>query len=66
MHLYVGVASFRPVPMTTRPAKLALFASYQVTVLLGVLFMPAALAASRLGVPVPFDRLLSALHERVE
>jgi hypothetical protein len=52
--------------MTMRPVRFTLFALYQLSVVLGVLFMPAALLARRLGVPVPFDRLLSGLGERVD
>ncbi|MFB6119002.1 hypothetical protein [Halosegnis sp.] len=52
--------------MTIRPARFALFVSYQLTVLLGVLLMPVALLARQFGVPVPFDRVLSTLDKRVE
>ena len=52
--------------MTTRPVRFTLFALYQLSVLLGVLCMPVALLAHRLGVPVPFERLLSRLGRRVE
>lgn len=52
--------------MTTRPTRGLLFATYQLTVLLGVLFMPIALFVRKLGVPVPFDRLVSRLGDAVE
>jgi hypothetical protein len=52
--------------MTTRATRGLLFATYQLTVLLGVLLMPVALLVRQLGVPVPLDRLVSRLGNAVE
>ncbi|MFC7175627.1 hypothetical protein [Halosegnis marinus] len=52
--------------MTTRATRGMLFATYQLTVLLGVLFMPVALLARRLGVPVPYGRVVERLGDRLD
>lgn len=61
-HRRLGAAT----AMTTRPTRALLFVTYQFTVLLGVLFMPVALVARQLGVPVPFGRLVARLGEAVD
>lgn len=64
--IYTGMSSERAEAMTTRATRGLLFATYQLTVLLGVLFMPVALLVRRLGVPVPLDRVVSRLGDAVE
>jgi len=41
--------------------RLTVFALYQFTVLLGILLLPVALAARRLGIQLPFGELIERL-----
>ena len=41
--------------------RLTVFALYQFTVLLGILLLPVALAARRLGITLPVDNLIERL-----
>jgi hypothetical protein len=52
--------------MTTRLTRALLFVTYQLTVLLGVLFMPVALVARQFGLSVPFGRLVVRLGEAID
>lgn len=51
---------------STRTSRGLLFATYQLTVLLGLLFMPVALVARRLGVTVPYGRIVQRMGEWME
>lgn len=44
----------------------ALFALYQLTVVLGILLLPLAMAMRRAGVPLPVGRLLTTVGEAYE
>lgn len=46
--------------LTERLVKALLFTAYQSTLVLGILLLPVALAANRLGVTLRFDRLIEA------
>jgi hypothetical protein len=46
--------------------RLALFALYQTTVVLGILLLPVALLARRAGINLPLGRLVGALGEAYE
>ncbi|WP_255149681.1 hypothetical protein [Halorarius halobius] len=52
--------------MATRPDRIVLLALYQFSLLLGVLLFPVALAASRVGVKLPFDRVIAGLDAALE
>lgn len=43
-----------------------LFALYQLTVLTGIVLLPVALAARRVGVPLPMHRVMRALQRAYE
>ena len=43
-----------------------LFALYQMSVLAGIVLLPVALAARRVGVPFPMHRVTSALQHAYE
>jgi hypothetical protein len=49
--------------MPTIVKRAALFALYQLSLLLGVLLLPVALAASRIGLHLPFGDLVERLGE---
>jgi hypothetical protein len=46
--------------------RISLFALYQLVVFLGIVLMPVALAASRLGVSVPVGRLVETVGSAYE
>jgi hypothetical protein len=52
--------------MTNTVYRTGLFALYQLTVVLGIVMMPLALAARRVGVRVPLGRLVEATGEAYE
>jgi hypothetical protein len=52
--------------MTSAMRRGATFALYQVTVALGILLMPVALLARRIGVTLPVNRLLDAANAAYE
>ncbi|MCU4799502.1 hypothetical protein OB920_03830 [Halobacteria archaeon HArc-gm2] len=49
--------------MESRLYQLGVFALYQLSVLLGIFLLPVALAAQKLGVPLPLHRVLNRLDE---
>jgi len=52
--------------METRLLQFGVFALYQLSVLLGIVLLPIALLAQRMGVRVPLDRVLERLDEAYE
>jgi hypothetical protein len=46
--------------------RISLFALYQIVVFLGIVLMPVALAASRLGVSLPVGRLVESVGSAYE
>jgi hypothetical protein len=49
--------------MPTRIKRAALFALYQTSLLLGVLLLPVALVARRIGIRLPFGALVERLGD---
>lgn len=47
--------------MLERVFRIMLFGAYQVSIALGILLLPVAVVAGRLGIPLPVHRLLAAL-----
>lgn len=47
--------------MTERLTRPVLFGAYQLSLLLGIVLLPVALVAGRLGVTLPIHRLINAL-----
>ena len=52
--------------MASRPYTATVFALYQLSVLLGIVLLPIALAARRAGIPLPLDRIIGRLHTAYE
>ena len=52
--------------MATRLHRATVLALYQLSLAVGIALLPVALAASRVGVPIPFDRILTRLVEAYE
>jgi hypothetical protein len=49
--------------MTSRIRATALFAAYQLTVVVGILLLPVAILARQAGLRLPLDRVLTSLEE---
>jgi hypothetical protein len=49
--------------MAPRPYRAIVFAAYQLSLLTGILLMPLALLARKVGVRVPIDRLVRRLGD---
>jgi hypothetical protein len=49
--------------MTSRIRATALFAAYQLTVVVGILLLPVAVLARQAGLRLPLDRVLTRLSE---
>jgi len=49
--------------MAPRPYRAIVFAAYQLSLLTGIVLMPFALLARKLGVRLPVDRLVRRLRE---
>lgn len=52
--------------METRPLQFGVFALYQLSVLLGIVLLPIALVAQRMGIRIPLHRVLHRLDEAYE
>ncbi|WP_170178707.1 hypothetical protein [Halapricum salinum] len=52
--------------MESRLSRIALFALYQLTVLVGIALLPIALVARRAGIPLPIHRLIERLGAAYE
>jgi len=52
--------------MASRPYTATVFALYQLSVVLGIVLLPVALAARRAGVPLPLHRIIGRLHTAYE
>jgi hypothetical protein len=52
--------------MSTRLRRAVLLTLYQFSLLAGVLLLPLALAARRVGVTVPFDRVIQRLDAALD
>jgi hypothetical protein len=52
--------------MPTRIRRAVLLTLYQLSLLAGVLLLPLALAARRVGVTLPFDRVIQRLDDALD
>lgn len=52
--------------MSTRLTRTTTFALYQLSLFAGVLLLPIALVARRMGIPVPYNRIIARLGDAVD
>jgi hypothetical protein len=52
--------------MATGLYRASVFALYQLSIVLGIAFLPVALAANRAGVRLPVDRLIERIESSYE
>ena len=52
-----------PRPMIKRTYRATLFALYQMSIILGILLLPVALAARQAGISIPLHQLVDSLGE---
>lgn len=52
--------------MLARLSRLVLFGAYQLSIAIGIVLLPVALVARRLGIPIPMHRAIAALGAAYE